>query len=178
MSDTVKRAIVILPRFDGPDQIEQLRRRFDPLASRIAPHITLVFPFESELSADQLRAHIGQAIQGIAPFKVQLRGITEHDGEYLFLNVVRGVDRLIELHDRLYSGPLASHLMPEIPYHPHVTVGRLAGRTALSNALAIAREVRGTFQTVVRDIATVRIERDGEIWEEYRVSLGSRAVRQ
>lgn len=174
MPNTVKRAIVILPRFDGLDQIEQLRLRFDPLASRIDPHITLVFPFESALSADQLRAHMQQAIQGMAPFPMRLQGITGHGGEYLFLNVVRGVDRLSELHDRLYSGPLAAYLRPEIPYHPHVTVGRLADPTEFSNALAIVQEMRGTFQTAVREIATVRIESDGEIWEEFRVGLGSR----
>jgi hypothetical protein len=39
MPNRVKRAIVILPEFEGLDQIEQLRRRFGPLASRIAPHI-------------------------------------------------------------------------------------------------------------------------------------------
>lgn len=65
MPDTVKRAIVILPRFEGLDRIEQFRRRYDPLASRIAPHITLVFPFESDLSADQLCAHMQQVIQGL-----------------------------------------------------------------------------------------------------------------
>jgi 2'-5' RNA ligase len=170
----VKRAIVILPKFDGLNRIDQLRRQFDPLASRIAPHITLVFPFESDLSADRLRAHIGQAVQGVAPFPVHLQGITGHDGEYLFLNVVRGNDPLIDLHDSLYSGPIAAHLRPEIPYHPHVTVGRLADRTEFSKALAVAREAAASFQTVVREIATVRIESDGEIWEEFRVSLGSR----
>ena len=32
----MKRAIAILPKFDGLDLIEQLRRRFDPLASNCA----------------------------------------------------------------------------------------------------------------------------------------------
>jgi 2'-5' RNA ligase len=121
---------------------------------------------------------MGQVVQGMAPFPVKVRGITGHGEEYLFLNVVRGNDPLIDLHDRLYSGSLAAHLMPEIPYHPHVTVGRLADPTEFSNALALAREMGGTFETVVREIATVRIERDGEIWEEIRVSLGSRAAGQ
>jgi hypothetical protein len=40
MSNRVKRAIVILPNFDGLDRIDPLRR-FDPLASRIDPNITL-----------------------------------------------------------------------------------------------------------------------------------------
>jgi hypothetical protein len=39
MPNRVKRAIVILPRFEDRDRIDQLRRRFGPLASRIAPHI-------------------------------------------------------------------------------------------------------------------------------------------
>jgi 2'-5' RNA ligase len=99
-----KRAIVILPKFDNLHLVERLREQFDPLAPLIQAHITLVFPFESDLSTEQLLSHIQQAIHGIRPFTVQLQGITGHEDEYLFLNIIRGNDLLIELHDRLYSG--------------------------------------------------------------------------
>jgi len=41
----MKRAIVLYPKFDGLETIQSMRRKFDPLANYIAPHITLVFPF-------------------------------------------------------------------------------------------------------------------------------------
>jgi 2'-5' RNA ligase len=178
MNRAAMRSIVILPEFDGLDRIAQLRRQFDPLASKIGAHITLVFPFESDLSAEQLRAHIQRAIQGMTPFPVQCRGVTGHEDEYLFLNVKLGNDQLIDLHDRLYSGPLAAHLRFEYTYTPHVTVGRLADRTEFLRALEVTREVRATFQTVVREITTVRIESDGHLWEEFRVSLCNQAPSQ
>jgi len=174
----MKRAIVILPKFDGLGLIDQLRRRFDPLASKIDAHITLVFPFESDLSAEQLRAHIQRVIEGMTPFQVQLRGITGHEGKYLFLNVELGNDQLIELHDRLYSGPLAAYLVSEYTYVPHVTVGCLPDRIEFLKALEMACEVRATFQTVVSEICTYRIESDGNLWEEFSVSLCSREASQ
>jgi len=173
MSNSVKRAIVILPKFDGLELIDQLRRRFDPLASKIEAHITLVFPFESELSARQLQAHMERVTEGLAPFQVHLRGIKGHGGEYLFLNVKLGNDQLIDLHDRLYSGPLAAYLVSEYTYVPHVTVGRLPNRTEFLKAVESAREVRATFQPVVSEICAYRMERDGSLWEEFRVSLYS-----
>jgi hypothetical protein len=45
----LKRAIVIFPKFENVYPIEQLRKQFDPLARTIEPHITVVFPFESDL---------------------------------------------------------------------------------------------------------------------------------
>jgi hypothetical protein len=42
----ITRAIVAFPMFADPDaatQLEELRRRFDPLATAIAAHLTLVF---------------------------------------------------------------------------------------------------------------------------------------
>lgn len=44
------RVIVIFPPAADVAVIDPLRQRFDPLASVIAPHITLVFPFQSEIS--------------------------------------------------------------------------------------------------------------------------------
>jgi 2'-5' RNA ligase superfamily len=82
-----KRAIVVFPTFDGLHLIEQLRRRFDPLASTIKAHITLVFPFESDLAAEQLHSHMQEAVHGIHPFQVRFQSITGHDGGYLFLEV-------------------------------------------------------------------------------------------
>jgi 2'-5' RNA ligase len=75
----IRRAIVVFPNFADPaacEQIEGLRRRFDPLAAMIPVHITLVFPFASTLSADELVAHVQAATRGIAPFPVLLQGIT------------------------------------------------------------------------------------------------------
>lgn len=132
------RVIVILPSLPDPEPIATLRRRFDPMADRLPPHISLVFPFESTLPAQQLQAHVQQAVRGFDSFPLRLRGITGSEGRYLFLNVKRGNDQLIELHDRLYTGPLWRHLSLAHTFVPHLTVGWLPDPEALRQALIVA----------------------------------------
>src|SRR6266542_6694494 len=100
------RAIVLFLPEPQPDEVVTLRRRFDPLFGIIGAHVTLVFPFQGELAAEELRVHVEHAVGGVGPVAVRLAGITGADTQYLFLNVKRGNDAIIELHDRLYSGPL------------------------------------------------------------------------
>jgi len=102
------RALVVFPEGNGLHVIESLRRRFDPLAGVIAAHSTLVFPFASEISEVELRAHVEQALEGQAPFRVRFDGVSEVEEEYLFLDAVIGGERLVELNDRLYAGRLPS----------------------------------------------------------------------
>jgi len=164
-----KRAIVVFPKAEGIRIIQQLRRQFDPLAHIIEPHITLVFPFESNLSTEDLQTHIRRTVQGVGPFPVQLQGITGSEAEYLFLNVKRGNDQLIELHDRLYSGVLADYLVVEQPFMPHLTVGRLGNKAAFLSALDEARKVSNVFQTVIEEVVVYQV--DGEPHIETRVRL-------
>ena len=148
----LKRAIVIFPKFENVYPIEQLRKQFDPLARTIEPHITVVFPFESDLQIEQLHAHVWQAIQGTGPFQVGLSGITGADDEYLFLNVKKGNDEIIKLHDRLYSGLLAEHLCITHTYIPHLTVGRLKDKEDFSTALETTKTMNLLFQTIIEEV--------------------------
>ena len=140
----MKRAIVLFPKFENIDAIQAVRERFDPLASFIAPHITLVFPFESELSTQEIGDHVRRAIEGVKRFPVQLSSVTGdfRDG-YLFLNVKRGNDSIIDLHDRLYSGALEPFLFRKVTYCPHMTVGRIEAQAEFDQAL----ETLGDFTT-------------------------------
>lgn len=44
------RTIMIFPQFKNIEIINEIRNRYDPLAKLVRPHITLVFPFENEMS--------------------------------------------------------------------------------------------------------------------------------
>ncbi|MGE5334714.1 MAG: 2'-5' RNA ligase family protein [Nitrososphaerota archaeon] len=166
-------AIVIFPDF-APAQraiIDRIRAAYDPLAPTIEPHITLVFPFTAQLSTDELLAHMRSSAAIIAPFEITLRGITGEQDEWLFLNVKRGNDPIIALHDQLYSGPLAPYLEPRYTYVPHLTVGHLAPGPRFDAAL---REVNGqteTFHTTVRAITAYRIAGNERRAEKYSVAL-------
>ena len=152
----MKRAIVIFPKFDNIDAIQAVRERFDPLASFIAPHITLVFPFESELSTQEIGDHVRRAIEGVKRFPVQLSSVTGdfRDG-YLFLNVKRGNDAIIDLHDKLYRGVLEQYLFRKVTYCPHVTVGRLEQPTEFDQAL---EELAGFSEQFKVEIDRISVE--------------------
>src|SRR5712692_8482767 len=100
------RAVVIFPPLPEPDPVASLRRRFDPLVDVIAAHITVVFPFDSDLDLAELRDHVARAARGCEPFPIRLQGITSVQDSYLFLNVTLGKERLVELYERPFSGPL------------------------------------------------------------------------
>lgn len=137
----------------------------------IDPHITLVFPFASTLSQGNLLAHIKEVGAANVPFELELRGVTGQQDEWLFLNVKRGNDHLIALHDQLYSGLLAPYLQPRYTYVPHLTVGHLAPGQPFENALRDAASLADTFRTVVHEISAYRISADGTPGEKYSVSL-------
>ena len=68
----MKRAIILFPSFDNINIIKSVREKYDPLANYIAPHITIVFPFDSDISTDDLKSHFNKVLKGIKKFNVQL----------------------------------------------------------------------------------------------------------
>ncbi|HKS71313.1 MAG TPA: 2'-5' RNA ligase family protein [Ktedonobacterales bacterium] len=174
MIATVSRAIVIFPELPAPalDAIQAVRRDYDPLAEVIPPHLTLVFPFASDLPSDGLASHMREAARGADPFDLVLAEVTGSEDEYLFLNVKRGRDELIALHDQLYSPPLDRHFDPRFTYTPHLTVGRVANRTTFDAALTDARvRLPSSFATTVRAISAYSIGADGARAVESTVAL-------
>jgi 2'-5' RNA ligase len=158
-----KRVVVTFPAVESPaawSEILAVRARFDPLAGAIAPHFTLVFPFDDGMSDDALEQHLRTVAAGARAFPVLLRGITAHEGEYLFLNVKQGNDAILALHDALYRGPLAAHHLRTNTFVPHITVGRLAP-LALSAALDATASLTSAIHARVEGLSVYAIEPDG-----------------
>jgi 2'-5' RNA ligase len=136
---TVQYAIVAFPVLDAAGVVESVRRRFDPMASMLSAHITLVFPFTDAASEADLTKHIAGVVAGQCAFDITLTEISVEEGGYVFLNVEAGVDVLRELHDRLYTGRLESYLSSAHDYRPHITIGRLPDPEQTRLAAAEAR---------------------------------------
>jgi 2'-5' RNA ligase len=152
-------AVVAFPRLDSENAVEAIRRSYDPLASQLAAHVTIVFPFEGAIVEADLVDHVERAVEGVPPFPLTLTDVSVEPGGYVFLNVGTGADRFQDLHERLYSGPLSQHRSAVHDYRPHVTVGRVTERDALTNAsrealLAFSFPVYGT----VVDLALFRLD--------------------
>ena len=68
----MKRAIILFPKFNNINIIKSIREKFDPLANCIEPHITIVFPFDSDISTEDLKCHFNTVLKGIKKFNVQI----------------------------------------------------------------------------------------------------------
>ena len=159
---------ILVPIEPVPPWVEQARRRFDPLASMVPPHVTLVFPFSSDVDVS---AHLASVLADVAAFDVTLDGVTGAEGSYVFYGVKRGNDRLIELHDRLYGDVLTGFLDGERPYLPHVTVGRIGDPVAWRAALAALRETVPRTAVTVSRVVAYRRRPDGGYGVEHEVRL-------
>ena len=87
--------------------------------------------------------------------------------ELVVLMLRERVDAIIALHDKLYGGVLKTHLRDDISYQPHVTLGRVAGNPSHADFPAMqqiaAREVRGEWRCVLRELAIITLQPDGKI---------------
>ncbi len=104
--------------------IQQFRQRHDPQFDLIGPHITLLFPVPDCVGEEALVCHIDQVLRGWRPFEIGLREVQIAWDDYLYLLVQEGKETLVRLHDEIYTGILREYLRADLPYIPHVTLGK------------------------------------------------------
>lgn len=152
------RCIATFPKFQGLELIEEFRLQFHPQAREIPAHLTLVFPFESQMSHGELLAHVQLIALRTAPFHLVLEGISKQDERYLFLNVAESADKVTQLYDLLNSGPLEKYRSPRHRYLPHMTIGLQKDPEQLQRAFEAADQIRGPFSTKIDCLSIMRIE--------------------
>lgn len=176
MNDCTKhpkaRSIMLIPRFARVDLIEDIRSRFDPLHGKVAPHITIVFPFESPILNHQLEEHVAACASETAPFDLVAMGASGFQDEWLFLNIKKGNDQIIRLHDALYEGVLASFYSHRHCYIPHITLGRLNRTDLFDTALNEVKGLAHSFPARIDEIIIEEIQDDNSSLILKRVQLG------
>ena len=159
-----RRTIMIIPDFDNMEVIHQIREKYDPLSALVPPHITLVFPFESEMSNDTLRSILERKLEGVHSFPLSLQGISKQEdkfGNYLFLDVKEGKEQIAMIHNLLYSSELNEFDLG-YDYVPHMTVGKLESSEKLTNAYEEILEMKDTFITVAGSVCVEMIGENEE----------------
>lgn len=115
------------------------RHRGDLFSPELGPHVTLVFP-TSAATETEATSHLATVAGEIKPmtlvFRCTLPVKDTLSGEtFVYLVPDEGLSGLVRLHDRLYSGPFAETLRLDLPYLPHITLGRF-DEPHLAKALA------------------------------------------
>jgi 2'-5' RNA ligase len=137
-------AIIAVPQFaqDDLEWIDRIRSRYDPQRNLVAPHFTLVFPFEGDAVDAVLKhaAHVGSQTE---PLRFVLRSAlavkdTFTTSSHVFLVPDEGFSDVVALHEDLKSGHRAATAPPDIPFTPHITVAAVQDR---EQANAVATEL-------------------------------------
>ena len=150
-------ALVHYPKINT-EQIDLLRRRYDPQADLIAPHITLIFPLPETIEEPALISHIESVLHQRRPFPIRLKELKRSLDDYLFLTLTKGATEFIGLHEDLYSRILAGYKRADVPYVPHVTLGVFTGQPgALANALAEAKQLQLDYKSVMNRLQLVKV---------------------
>lgn len=122
--------VAYFPDLSNHDWISEFRRKYDPKAEFVQPHITLVNPV-SEFSLQVLEKEVSFAAKNTKKFKTIFRSSLMmpeigHDGKnmaYIFLVPDEGFSSILKLRSQLYQGELKRHLRLDIPFVPHITIG-------------------------------------------------------
>ncbi len=167
-----RRAVVWFPTFANVASIDRFRSQYDPLGNVMPPHVTLVFPFHSRLTLDQLTAHVQKVVRAWPAFPVVMNGVWTAQNEFVGVAAQVGKDALIEIHDRLYRGPLAEFLRPEFEYEPHITLARAVQPNQFDSLVHNVTPVtRHSYRDLFRSLTIISIESEKEWSREREIAL-------
>ena len=167
---------MIFPEFSNGNIIDDIRRKYDPLVNHVRPHITLVFPFDSSIQQSDLKEHIVKVLSEVKTFEVSLKGITPSRffGNYLFLNIEDGKEKIINIHNRLYTDLLKPFLPAWLVngrFNPHMTVGKIESEEEYRVAIEEVSCINDVFRTRVDKISVEIIDKNEDSIIEIEVSL-------
>ncbi|MBL4937690.1 2'-5' RNA ligase family protein [Clostridium sp. YIM B02515] len=172
----IKRCIMIFPHFESGHVIDEIREKYDPLANHVRPHITVVFPFESNITSEMLKEHIINVLSEFKPFELVISGITPsiNFGRYLFLNVAKGSEEIIKIHRKLYTGVLEEYYPKWLignKFMPHMTVGNLEDEEAFKRAINDTKHFSDSFKTIVNKVSVEIIDENEDSIIENDISF-------
>lgn len=167
---------MIFPKFNNGHIINKIREQYDPLANHVRPHITLVFPFDSDIKTTELKEHISNVLLNVTPFEIILNGITPTNnfGKYLFLNIQKGSEEIIEIHKRLYTDILENYFPDWLKgktFLPHMTIGNFDNEEKFQIAIKDTRNITDSFKTIVNEISVEIIDDNEDSIIELNIPL-------
>ena len=162
-----KRDILIFPRFENIEKIQRIRKKYDELYEIIPPHITLAFPFENEISNNEIKVKLKQLLKEVKPFKIKCKGITIKEDKrvgtfYIFLDFVEGKDIIKDINKKIYTEVLNKQIIEN--YEPHITLGT-------TNNINEKIELDEEFETIVNSVVVETIGENEESIIEFEIEF-------
>jgi len=116
-------AVVVYLPPELEEVVASLRERFDPDYNLISTHISLVFPFETNKTIDELSKIIRSVVLQTISFTIQFASIGDfYPHTPVIYWRIKENEELNILHKRLYAG--LDLPLPHRTFIPHVTVGK------------------------------------------------------
>ncbi|MEZ6001644.1 2'-5' RNA ligase family protein [Hyphomonas sp.] len=156
--------------------MDRVRAEHDrDFANRVAPHFTLVFGDNSVPEAEYLQ-HVRTVAEAVAPFPFACtRAVTgtDHQDEtgYAFLIPDTGDGDILELRNQLHTGPFSGLLRADIPYVPHITIGRFASVEAAGKVCDSLNTFGIDVSGRITALTIVAMDTQGTIQEIQAISL-------
>lgn len=162
-----RRDILIIPEFENIEEIQEIRKKYDELYKIISPHITLAFPFEEEISNEELEIKLKEVLKDVKPFKIGCKEISlEEDKKvetfYIFLNISEGKEIIKDINKKIYTEILNKPIIEN--YKPHITLGTTNNPNEI---IGLDEE----FETVVDRVIVERIGEKEESIIEFEIEL-------
>lgn len=165
--NNIQRCVHIFPRFEHSTQIDEFRKMHDYLHQYIEPHITLVFPFYSDLLEYDIAADLSRLVSDIKHFEIVCSGFSKLKGREncIAMNFLDGNDDIYKMHYLVQEGilePYKSKITANGSYVPHMTIGRFSTEEEMEMAFKKLENQNWKFKTKVMSIFIEEIGKNKE----------------
>ena len=127
--NTNKRDILIMVNFPNIDKIKEIQKKYYDIADKIEPHIAVTFPFDSDISDEELYEKLSKVVEKYKPFKIVCHGVSIPAGEYdyRFLNIIENKDIIKSMSDDIYKSIIPDELeyRDKYNYDTHISLANM-----------------------------------------------------
>ena len=127
--NTNKRDVLILVSFPNINKIKEIQRKYYDIADKIEPHIAVTFPFDSDISDEELYEKLCKVAEKYKPFKIKCHGVYTPIGEsnYRFLDIIENKEIIKSMSDDIYKDIIPEHLKHRDKYNyvPHISLANM-----------------------------------------------------
>lgn len=162
-----KSDILIMVNFPNIDKIKDIQKKYYDIADKIEPHIAVTFPFDSEMSDEELYNKLCEVLAKYEPFKIVCQGVSipTREPNYRFLNIIENKDIIKDMSDDIYKNIIPEHLeyRNKYNYDPHISLA--------NKPLHEEIELDDTFEMIVDSLYVERIGDNDKSIKLYDIKL-------